>query len=35
VKKDHQLTPDLLQEMLYYNVEINHDGTTGQGLPIE
>ena len=35
VAKDHQMTPDLLQKMLYYNVYINLDGTTSYALPIE
>jgi len=33
VAKEHETTPELLQKMLYYNVIINHDGTTGKGLP--
>ena len=35
VQEDRKLTPNLLQKMIYYNVEINQDGTTGNGLPIE
>ena len=35
VQEDRKLTPNLLQKMVYYNVEINQDGTTEKGLPIE
>ena len=35
VHKDRSMTPNLLQRMVYYNIEINHDGTTGKGLPNE
>ena len=34
VAKDHKLTPELLQKMVYYNIYINVDGTTSYALPI-
>lgn len=35
VQEDRKLTPNLLQQMVYYNIELNHDGTSGKGLPID
>ncbi len=35
VQEDRKLTPELLQMMIYYNIDMDMDGTTRKGLPIE
>ena len=35
VQEDRKLTPELLQMMIYYNIDMDMNGTTRKGLPIE
>ena len=35
VQKDREVTPELLQKMIYYNVDLDLNGTTRKDLPLD